>query len=98
MMHDLETEPRGGRYFHRCKQCRATKETAGPKWFAECYGPPCIHLGEQTGETILCDGCRGKVRIKLFACAVHGSCLPNTSKGKETTPEVPKCDGCAERE
>lgn len=37
---------------------------------------PCMHLGAYTGELIECrTGCRGK-RFKLFACAVHGRCLP----------------------
>lgn len=31
----------------------------------------CRNFGEPTGETEACGSCRGKVRLKVFACAVH---------------------------
>lgn len=31
-----------------------------------------------TGETVPCGSCRGNVRNKEFACAVHGKCVPAT--------------------
>lgn len=31
----------------------------------------CTHRGEPTGDTIECDTCKGKTRLKVFACAVH---------------------------
>lgn len=34
---------------------------------------PCEYLGAPVG-TQECQGCRGTVRIKLFACEVHGQC------------------------
>jgi hypothetical protein len=35
---------------------------------------PCTHLGSPTGESVLCPSCRGSVKIKLMACAVHTDC------------------------
>lgn len=45
---------------------------------------PCPHLGPQVGEEE-CESCRGRVRLRVFACAsrVHG---PATT--------LPKCAGC----
>ncbi len=33
---------------------------------------PCVHLGEYTGDRETCSTCPGDVRIKLYACEVHG--------------------------
>jgi hypothetical protein len=35
---------------------------------------PCRHRGEQS-RMIECPGCRGAVRLKVFACAIHGECV-----------------------
>jgi len=35
---------------------------------------PCAHLGGETGERVGCPTCKGRVQIKLMACAVHGKC------------------------
>lgn len=35
---------------------------------------PCIHRGEITGETVGCKTCGGNVQLKLFACAIYGTC------------------------
>lgn len=37
--------------------------------------PPCRHRGPAIEERA-CPSCRGAVRLKVFACAVHGRCLP----------------------
>lgn len=37
-------------------------------------GQACAHRGGPTGETVLCPSCAGSVRLKMFACAVHGTC------------------------
>lgn len=50
--------------------------------------PPCVHLGQPTGETIACQSCTGQVQIKLFTCAVHGSCSLAKPVGR------PCCAGC----
>jgi hypothetical protein len=53
---------------------------------------PCVHLGAPTGETVQCPSCRGRVELKLFACAVHGRC----TQGK-AAPGVACCAGCPDR-
>jgi predicted GH43/DUF377 family glycosyl hydrolase len=53
---------------------------------------PCEHLGEPTGETVACGTCRGGVKLKLFACAVHGRC----TLGKTAAPNVATCEGCGD--
>lgn len=53
---------------------------------------PCAHRGAPTGETVLCPTCRGRVALKVFACAVHGTCL--------TAKKVPGrwcCKRCPDR-
>ena len=54
----------------------------------------CIHLREPTGETVGCQTCKGNVQVKLFSCAVHGTCtLGKRIEGHGC------CDAkCAERE
>ena len=49
---------------------------------------PCVHLGPPTGETIACQSCTGQVKIKLFACAVHGQCSLAKPVGRQC------CAGC----
>ena len=36
----------------------------------------CVHLGGPLGETRSCPSCKGSVRVKVMACAVHGGCTP----------------------
>lgn len=52
----------------------------------------CVHFGAATGETITCPSCRGTVALKVFACAVHGTCTP----GKQAEG-VACCVGCTDR-
>lgn len=61
-----------------------------PQKFPE---PPCSHLGPATGDTVKCPSCRGHVELKLFACAVHGTC----TQGKKA-PGVASCLGCPDRQ
>ncbi len=51
---------------------------------------PCTHLGADQ-EEILCPTCRGTVRIKVLACAVHGCC----TIGKKLD-DIACCTGCKE--
>ena len=51
----------------------------------------CAHLGAPTGETVPCVTCSGRVELKLFACAVYGSCVPAANR-----PGVKSCAGCGE--
>src|SRR5687767_14325325 len=32
----------------------------------------CKYLGEETGAYRLCEACRGRVSLKVFACEIHG--------------------------
>ncbi len=50
---------------------------------------PCIHLGEPIGETVECQSCNGTVKLKLFACAVHGKCT--TAKKVDAYAACPGC-------
>jgi len=51
----------------------------------------CIHLGEQVGEE-LCPSCRGKVMLKVFACAVHGKAVIGKANKKYAY-----CGACADK-
>ena len=49
----------------------------------------CIHLGAQTGERP-CPSCSsGGVRVKVFACAVHGSCTIAKNVGAQVCAVCP---------
>lgn len=50
---------------------------------------PCRFRGAPTGESVDCATCSGRVSLKLFACAVHGSCSPQTA-----IPGRACCGGC----
>ena len=52
--------------------------------------PPCIHLGDKTG-TRECETCQGSVKIKLYACALHGTC----TLGKRIDM-LPVCSQCGD--
>jgi hypothetical protein len=54
--------------------------------------PPCAHLGQPTGATVACATCSGTVALKVFACAVHGTCFPRAN-----AVGLRSCDGCADR-
>ena len=66
----------------------------------------CIHRGLEVGTTP-CESCGGNVRVKLFACAVHGICVlakrgikaqkASSLDGPRTEVEVPVCEGCQDR-
>lgn len=53
-------------------------------------GIQCLHLGEDTGERIKCGPCKGNVRVKVFACAVHSKCTLET----KITKELACCEMC----
>ena len=50
--------------------------------------PPCRHVGEQL-RTQECPTCSGRVRVKVFTCAVHGECTV-----AKRIDNVALCDGC----
>lgn len=45
----------------------------------------CVHLGDKTGEQIVCKTCRGGKgdRMDVFHCVVHGECSINRDVGKK---------------
>jgi hypothetical protein len=51
----------------------------------------CQHLGTPTGETQECQTCRGKAKIKLFACSLHGVCTI-----AKQLPGIATCASCAD--
>lgn len=51
---------------------------------------PCANLGKPTGELESCNSCRGRVQLKVFACAVY-------AEGCTIARKVPNracCAGC----
>lgn len=48
----------------------------------------CIHLGDLLG-TETCQGCRGQVEIKVFACGIHKRCAIGVS-----LPDLACCYWC----
>ena len=54
---------------------------------------PCIHLGTLTGKTVECPTCGGRVRLKVFSCAVHGECV--LERGQTA---LPSCRTCPDRQ
>lgn len=49
---------------------------------------PCQHLGSVV-RTAPCEGCRGMVQIKVYACSLHERCALGTS-----LPDVHSCFTC----
>ncbi len=54
----------------------------------------CVHLGKATGDSVECGSCpRGKTRLKVHGCAVHGLCV----QGRSPVSTLAGCDGCTDR-
>lgn len=68
------------------KQLEALRDTRRP---GVQFNNFCKHLKDQTGETIECPTCSGKVTLKLFGCDIHTKCLP--TKYVEGTAYCPAC-------
>ena len=49
---------------------------------------PCLHRGDEP-STLDCPTCAGRVRVKVFACAIHGECTL-----AKPLPEIACCQGC----
>lgn len=71
---------RDGKSELACVRCGHHRHTVThpAKIARACTAPPnppgaCIHRGEASG-TRECATCQGSVKIKLFACALHGVC------------------------
>lgn len=52
----------------------------------------CIHRGPELWQAP-CDTCGGGVRIKVFACAIHGEC-----QFEDKIVEIKCCGDCVDRE
>jgi hypothetical protein len=42
---------------------------------------PCIHLGESTGDLVVCDSCPRGAKLKVYQCEVHGKCVLDRQSG-----------------
>lgn len=51
----------------------------------------CTHRGDHIDDAP-CKTCKGSVRIKVFACSVHGSCVIDRAVDGHT-----RCAGCGDR-
>lgn len=89
-------DPRADWVPSMCRPCwvrlrHAAGMSVAPGDSARLVPPPCRHLGGPTGEMVACQSCRGRVELKLFACAVHGRCTPT-----KPAPDVACCAGCSD--
>ncbi len=57
---------------------------------AKAKRPPCERIGEERRREE-CPDCCGKVKLKVFACNVHGECTPETE-----LPGVACCVSCGD--
>lgn len=58
---------------YRWKLCQ-TREDYRSRWDQNVEHYKCEHFGAYTNESRLCQSCKGKVKIKIFDCAIHGKC------------------------
>lgn len=68
-------------YLHRPDYHRQWDGAPAPAPAPKVPREPCVYLGPTTGSTIDCPTCAGKVSLKLYACAVHGSCTLGKAVG-----------------
>lgn len=54
---------------------------------------PCVHLGGGTGGEVSLPSSTGKAVVRLFACHLHGHCMPARSAG-DLPAVVRRCAGC----
>src|SRR5262249_18590206 len=85
-----------------CAGCELRDHEAAAEPSAPAPRGPCVHLGEATGERVVCPSCAGRVEIKLFACRLHGACTmhkdlgapPPVMPGVPAPKGVPCCARC----
>jgi len=68
----------------------ARLDAAAPKP-KPAQNPECANRGEESGESD-CATCKGSVKIKLFACTVHGTC----HRSPRVVAGVKSCIGCTD--
>lgn len=49
----------------------------------------CLHRGKATGRVQTCETCQGNVRVKVFACELHGECTISRQ-----VDSLPVCHTC----
>lgn len=54
---------------------------------------PCVHLGEPTGDKVVCGPCGGNVQLKVLKCAVHRECTVAKKVDGSAC-----CEGCKDYE
>jgi hypothetical protein len=70
----------------------ASVKPPAPKPLRTVTRPPCVHLGEHIGFQE-CQGCRGTVKLKVFACS-HPSHGKTTLRHCQVCPDyIGKPDG-----
>jgi hypothetical protein len=62
----------------------------GPNQSQSSRQSPCRHRGDQVGEAS-CEGCNGRVRIKVFSCNLHCRCTLSNA-----VPAIASCLQCAD--
>jgi len=67
--------------------CLEHSDCNGAQWE---IGSPCSHRGEST-RSVECNSCRGRVRVKVFACDLHEECTIKKRAG-----ELKTCLGCTD--
>lgn len=91
-------QPYHGDFVEGCSLCRKYRDNPDvwnrTKKPIRIKGEPtkldhCIYFGEPTGEKKHCGPCGGNVQLRLFTCAIHGSCTLATK-----TDGVACCKGC----
>jgi hypothetical protein len=72
------TEPENGLRWVHCGRCDFKRLTHWPieQIHHVCHKGPCASLGKKEVRRQLCEGCKGKVQIKIMDCKVHGECTP----------------------
>ena len=67
--------------------------SAGQRAETSALSLDCIHRGAETGEVADCKTCRGKIKLKMLECVIHGRC----TIGKPI-PGTACCRHCPDRE
>lgn len=98
MICDLNATPiESGGYRVICQRCGRSARANRPDPRIRCNRTPapakpgpCRQIGPEQ-RRVECDGCKGTVLIKIFACSIHGEC----TIGRKIDP-IACCKGCAD--
>ena len=73
--------------WHLCQ----TREDYRKKWEDNVKHFKCEHFGAYTNKLEICPSCRGKVKVKIFDCTIHGECTFT-----KHIPNIACCKSCKE--